>query len=68
MAQPAAEKEAAAAAKLAEKEAVAAAKAARTEATVMWLGNSRTYTREIHGEDFEQLAKEFAAKKNGTVV
>jgi hypothetical protein len=43
-------------------------KVARTEATVEWRGESRTYTLAMHGEDFEALAEEFAAKKNGRIV
>ena len=43
-------------------------KSDKNSATVEWLGQSRTYTREMHGDNFMALAKEFAAKKNGTLV
>jgi len=36
--------------------------------TVKWQGQSRVYTKELHGAEFKALAKEFAAKKGGTVV
>lgn len=49
----------------AEKEAV---KASRSSATVTWRGGVRTYTREVHGEDFAELAKEFAEKKDGVIA
>ena len=65
MAKTEAEKEAAKAAKEAEKEA---AKADRHSATVRWNGGVRTYTREVHGVDFADLAAEFAEKKGGEVV
>lgn len=56
------------AAKAAEKEAEKAAKADKTSATVVWRGNrTRTYTKELHGENFAALAKEFAEKKGGEV-
>lgn len=60
-----AEKEAAKAAKEAEKEA---AKAAKSSVSVVWNEGMRVYTRELHGDDFEALAKEFATKKGGQVV
>ncbi len=59
------EKEAAKVAKVAEKEA---AKADRNSATVTWNGGVRTYTRELHGDNFAELAEEFAEKKNGSVA
>jgi hypothetical protein len=61
------EKAAAKAAKDAEK---AAAKAAANSdaVTVTWNGGSRVYSRDVHGEDFADLAAEFAGKKNGTVA
>lgn len=40
----------------------------RTEATVTWSGGSRTYSLKVHGEDFEDLAKQFAKKFNGTLA
>lgn len=36
--------------------------------TVTWRGNTRTYTRKIHGADFLELAKEFAEKNRGELV
>lgn len=45
-----------------------AKKVARDSATVTWRGGTRTYTRDVHGEDFEALAKEFAGKKGGIVA
>lgn len=30
-------------------------------------GQRRTYSREVHGDKFEELAHEYAAKRNGTV-
>lgn len=33
--------------------------------TVEWRGNVREYSKEIHGEKFMDLAKEFAGKVNG---
>jgi hypothetical protein len=47
---------------------VKAPKAAKNSATVTWRGNSRTYTRELHGENFRELADEFAEKKGGEVA
>ncbi len=45
-----------------------ASKASKNEATVTWAGNrTRTYTRELHGDKFADLAKEFATKNNGAV-
>lgn len=35
---------------------------------VSWKGQSRVYSREIHGKDFKALAKEFAEKKGGKVA
>lgn len=58
------EKEAAAAAKAAEKEAAAA----RVEVTVEWLGNSRSFSKIDHGDEFMEKAKAFADKFNGTIV
>ena len=49
----------------AEKEA---AKADRHSVTVVFPGGSREYTREIHGDHFEDLAAEFAGKKGGDIV
>lgn len=36
--------------------------------TVVWRGNSRTYTREAHGDNFRALAEEFATKNGGELV
>jgi hypothetical protein len=64
-----AEKEAEKAAKLAEKEAEKAANDARTEVTVTWGTGSRVYSKELHGENFLALAKQFAEKPSiqGTI-
>ncbi len=40
----------------------------RDSVTVVWSEGMRVYTRELHGEAFEALAKEFATKKGGKVV
>jgi len=40
----------------------------KDETSVAWQGGVRTYTKELHGSDHAKLAKEFAAKKNGTIV
>lgn len=37
-------------------------------ATVKYRGNVRVYTRELHGDDFAELAKEFADKVGGVVA
>ncbi len=49
-------------------EAPKAAKSNKTEVTVTWRGNSRVYSKAVHGENFLDLAKEFAEKKDGTVA
>jgi len=36
--------------------------------TVSWRGNTRVYSKEVHGKDFKALAKEFADKKGGVVA
>lgn len=36
-------------------------------AVVVWKGGRREYSEEVHGEDFEALAKEFAEKKGGKI-
>lgn len=36
--------------------------------TVTWKGNSRTYSKEIHGDDFKTLAKEFSKKISGELA
>lgn len=43
-------------------------KANRDSVTVTYRGGVRTYTREVHGDDFAKLAKEFAEKCDGTVA
>lgn len=43
-------------------------KVGKNSATVSWKGKTRTYSKELHGADFKELAKEFAAKVNGKVV
>lgn len=40
----------------------------KDSATVTWRGQSRVYSRDLHGKEFKALAKEFAEKKGGTVV
>lgn len=39
-----------------------------TSATVKWLGNERTYSKDIHGEKFADLAKQFADQYPGAVI
>ncbi len=36
--------------------------------TVTWNGGTRTYSKEVHGDDYEDLADEFVEKHNGTIV
>ena len=45
-----------------------AAKAAATSCSVEWRGQIREYSREIHGDSFADLAKQFAEKVGGQVV
>jgi hypothetical protein len=40
----------------------------KTSVTVTWSGGKRVYSRELHGADFNALAKEFAEKKGGKVA
>jgi colicin import membrane protein/DNA methyltransferase 1-associated protein 1 len=76
MAQTAEEKAAAKAAKDAEKAAAkaakdaekAAAKAARTSVVVSYPGGTREFSQKVHGDEFENLAEQFAAKFKGTVA
>lgn len=35
---------------------------------VKWKGGVREYSREVHGDNFADLANEFAEKKGGKVV
>jgi len=66
MAKTDAEKAAAKAAKDAEK---AAAKAASKDSvSVSWNGGTREFSREVHGEEFADLADQFAAKHGGKVA
>lgn len=36
--------------------------------TVTWNGGERVYSKEIHGDEFEALAKEFAEKHKGIIA
>jgi hypothetical protein len=67
MAQTPEEKAAAKAAKDAEK---AAAKADATSASVLSKDGQliRTYTQEVHGDDFADLAKEFSSHTEGSTI
>lgn len=47
---------------------VAVIKEVRGEVTVTWNGNSRVYSKGLHGADFKELAEEFAGKVGGEVV
>lgn len=40
----------------------------KNSATVEWQGQTRTYNREDHGDNFMELAKGFAEKKGGEIV
>lgn len=51
-----------------EKARLAAEKVDRTEATVVYRLGTRTYSKEEHGDDFMDLAKEFATKQEGKIV
>jgi hypothetical protein len=44
------------------------AKAVKSEVTVVYRGGTRTYSKEVHGENFAELAQEFAEKKGGTIA
>ena len=68
MAKTDAEKEAAKAAKEAEKEAAKAAKESRDAVSVVWGNGRREYSRKVHGDDFADLARQFAEKVRGEVV
>lgn len=39
-----------------------------TSVTVEFRGQTRVFSKEIHGEDFADLAQTFATKHNGTLV
>lgn len=43
-------------------------KSKKTSVTVQFYGGTREYSKEVHGADFENLAKEFAKKFNGTII
>lgn len=49
-------------------EPAASAGIAATSATVTFINGERTFSKAIHGEDFMDLAKEFAATNNGTIA
>lgn len=51
-----------------ETNAPAEEKSSKTEVTVTWRGNSRVFSKEIHGDDFKKVAKQFAEKFEGTIV
>lgn len=36
--------------------------------SVQWNGGVREFSKEVHGDDFESLAKQFADKHKGTIV
>ncbi len=38
------------------------------EVTVSWRGKSRVFSVAVHGINFEQCARDFAAKFNGTIA
>lgn len=40
----------------------------KTEVTVVYRLGTRTYTKAVHGADFEDLAKQFVAKHGGEIV
>lgn len=40
----------------------------RTEVTVVYRLGTRTYTKAVHGDEFVDLAKQFAAKHDGKIV
>lgn len=42
-------------------------KGKKTAVTVSWRGNTREFSLETHGEDFETLAEQFAEKFEGTI-
>ncbi len=68
MAQTPEQKAAAKAAKDAEKAAAKAAKDSATSVTVTHKGGSRVYSKEIHGDDFQALAKQFADQYPGATI
>jgi hypothetical protein len=40
----------------------------RIAVSVTWSGGTREYSKEVHGDNFEDLAQEFATKHGGTVA
>ncbi len=40
----------------------------KTEVTVVYRLGTRTYTKAVHGDEFVDLAKQFAAKHDGKIV
>lgn len=40
----------------------------KTSVTVTWNNGVREYSKEVHGDDFMDLAKQFAEKFNGTIA
>ena len=42
-------------------------KASKDAVTVTYRNGKRVYSKELHGSNFNDLAKEFATKVNGTV-
>jgi uncharacterized protein YlxW (UPF0749 family) len=40
----------------------------KDSATVNWQGQSRVYSKEVHGKGYKALAQEFATKKGGIVA
>ncbi len=49
------------------KEEVLPKKGKKTSVVVSWRGNTREFSLDIHGEDFETLAQQFADKFDGTI-
>jgi hypothetical protein len=40
----------------------------KTEVTVTFRMGTRVYSKEVHGENFMELAKEFCEKQKGTIA
>jgi len=40
----------------------------KTEVTVLFDNTSRVYSKEVHGDNFLDLANEFATKRKGTIA
>jgi hypothetical protein len=45
-----------------------AVESTKTSVVVSYRGNTRIYSKEIHGADFKKLAQDFAEKFNGTIA